>query len=40
VICSNVCFPEIKIRFMKGTDLISLYPKGEIKSKDHDAFFG
>ena len=40
VICSNVRFPEIKIRFMKGTDLISLYPKGEIKSKDHDAFFG
>jgi len=37
VICSNVNFPEVKIRFVKGTDLIALYPKGEIK--DHEAFF-
>jgi hypothetical protein len=37
VICSNVNFPEITIRFVKGLDLIALYPKGEIK--DHNKFF-
>lgn len=39
VIVSNVHFPELKIRFMKGTDLATLYPNGEIKFKDHDKFF-
>ena len=39
VIVSNVHFPELKIRFMKGTDLAALYPNGEIKFKDHDKFF-
>jgi hypothetical protein len=39
VIVSNVKFPEIHIRFVKGVDLVSLYPNGEIKTKDHNKFF-
>ena len=39
VVCSNVHFPEIKIRFIKGVDVIALYPKGKITLKGHDAFF-
>jgi len=38
-IVSVVNFPEIKIRFMKGTELMALYPKGEIKLSQHDRFF-
>ena len=40
VIVSNVAFPKIKIRFVKGCDLATLYPGGEIRSKGHDGFFG
>ncbi len=32
-------FPEIKIKFVKGVDLIANYPKGVIPSKDFDKFF-
>jgi len=39
IIVSNVNFPEIKVRFLKGADLAALYPTGEIKMKDHDKFF-
>ena len=39
IIVSNINFPEIKIRFVKGTDLVALYPKGEIPLKDHAKFF-
>jgi hypothetical protein len=39
IIVSNIKFPEIKIKFMKGMDMISMYPNGEIKIKDHDRFF-
>lgn len=39
VIVSNINFPEIHIRFVKGIDLVSLYPKGEIKSREHTTFF-
>jgi len=39
VIVSNIGFPDIKIRFVKGADLIAQYPSGEIKLKDHDTFF-
>jgi hypothetical protein len=39
VIVSNVNFPEIKIRFVKGSELAAKYPNGEIKFKDHDTFF-
>ena len=38
-IVSNINFPEIKIKFMKGEDLIKIYPKGSISLKDHDKFF-
>jgi hypothetical protein len=39
IIVSNINFPEIKIRFVKGTELTILYPKGEIPLKDHAKFF-
>jgi hypothetical protein len=39
IIVSNVHFPELKIRFVKGADLAAMYPKGEIKFNDHDKFF-
>jgi hypothetical protein len=40
IIVSNVAFPELKIRFVKGQDLITQYPNGVINLKDHDKFFG
>jgi hypothetical protein len=39
IIVSNIHFPEIKIKFVKGIDLIVDYPKGIIPSKDFDKFF-
>jgi hypothetical protein len=39
IIVSNIAFPDIKIRFVKGSDLIQQYPNGIIPFKDHDAFF-
>ncbi|NBO70355.1 MAG: hypothetical protein EBU66_11910 [Bacteroidetes bacterium] len=39
IIISNVHFPEIKIRFVEGLQLLERYPKGQIPFKDHDAFF-
>ena len=39
VIVSNVKFPSLKIRFVKGPELAAKYPNGEIKLKDHDTFF-
>jgi hypothetical protein len=39
IIVSNVDFPEIKIRFVKGTDLIVYYPYVKIPSKDLIKFF-
>ena len=39
VIVSNVKFPEIKVRFIKGADLAAAYPMGEIKPRDHEKFF-
>lgn len=38
-IVSNINFPEIKIKFMKGSDLIKSYPKGKIPLKEHVKFF-
>ena len=38
-IVSNVNFPEIKIKFVRGCELIKLYHKGKIPSKDHVKFF-
>ena len=39
IIVSNVKFPEIKIKFVKGVDLITDYPDGKIPSKDFIKFF-
>ena len=39
IIVSNVNFPEIKIKFVKGTDLLIDYPNGTIPSKDFIKFF-
>lgn len=39
IIVSNVNFPEIKIKFVRGIDLIVDYPKGVISSKDFIKFF-
>ena len=39
IIVSNVNFPEIKIKFVKGIDLIVDYPTGKIPSKDLVKFF-
>jgi hypothetical protein len=39
VIVSVINFPEIKTRFVKGSELAGLYPNGKISLKDHDKFF-
>ena len=39
IIVSNVSFPEIKIKFVKGVVLIVDYPTGVIPSKDFVKFF-
>jgi len=39
IVASVVNFPEIKIRYVKGSELALKYPKGIIPLKDHDAFF-
>ena len=39
IIVSNVHFPEIMVRFVKGCDLLVDYPTGIIPFKDFDKFF-
>jgi hypothetical protein len=39
IIISNIEFPEIKIKFVKGIDLIVDYPYGKIPLKDCIKFF-
>ena len=39
IIVSNVNFPEIKIKFVRGVDLMVDYPTGIIPSKDFVKFF-
>ena len=39
VIVSNVAFPDVKIRFVTGTDMLALYANGIIPPADHDRFF-
>ena len=36
---SNINFPEIKIKFIKGCDLIKIYPNAKIPYNDHDKIF-
>ena len=38
-IVSNIEFPEIKVRFVKGDVLLEKYPSGKIPSKDFIEFF-
>lgn len=38
-IVSNIDFPNIKIRFVKGEELCKIYPKGKIPLKDFIKFF-
>ena len=39
IIVSNIHFPEIMVRFVRGIDLIVYYPTGVIPLKDFDKFF-
>jgi len=39
IIVSNINIPEIKIKFVEGSELIKLYPKGSIPLSDHVKFF-
>jgi hypothetical protein len=39
IIVSNINFPEIKVKFIKGIDLLSIYPTGIIPLKDFHKFF-
>ena len=39
IIVSNIHFPEIKIKFIRGIDLIVDYPTGIIPLKDFNKFF-
>ena len=39
IVVSNIAFPDIKIKFVKGTDIVAKYPKGSITPKQHDQFF-
>jgi hypothetical protein len=39
IIVSNVNFPEIKVKFVNGSELASHYPTGDIPLKDFDKFF-
>ena len=38
-IVSNVNFPEIKVKFVRGTDLLKIYPTGKIPFGDRSKFF-
>lgn len=38
-IVSNIDFPNIKVKFIKGEDLIKDYPNGKISFKNHIKFF-
>lgn len=38
-IVSNVDFPNIKLKFVTGEELLKKYPNGKISIKEHDKFF-
>ncbi len=40
IIVSNINFPEIKIKFIRGVDLVADYPNGKIPRNHFDKFFG
>ena len=39
IIVSNINFPNIKVKFIKGGALARMYPRGCIPLVDHDKFF-
>ena len=39
IIVGNIDFPNIQIKFVRGTDLLVSYPKGKIPRNDFDKFF-
>lgn len=39
IIVSNIRFPEIRVKFVTGADLLVQYPKGEIPLSDYGKFF-
>ena len=39
IIVSNINFPEIKVKFVRGSELILKYPTGKIPLKDFNEFF-
>ena len=39
IIVSNINFPEIKVKFVRGTELLVKYPAGKIPSKHFEEFF-
>lgn len=36
---SNMEYPKIKVKFVRGIDLLKMYPKGRIPVNDHDLIF-
>ena len=38
-VVSNIYFPKIKVKFMRGIELMKIYPKGKIPFSDHIKFF-
>jgi len=39
IVVSNLEFPQIRVKFVQGEELATLYPKGEIPLKDFGKFF-
>ncbi len=39
ILVSNVNLPEIKVKFIKGSELLKLYPSGRIHIDEHDKVF-
>jgi len=40
-ICVDIVkFPQIQVKFKKGNDMVSEYPKGHVPSNHRDALFG
>jgi hypothetical protein len=39
IIVSNINFPEIKVKFVRGSELLLKYPAGKIPLKDFNEFF-
>ena len=39
ILVSNICFPEIRVKFVTGADLLAQYPKGEIPYAHYGKFF-